>query len=230
MTDLFSRYAFAVPTRDQTAVTTVRALCDHLVREFGCPERLVTDQGAAFESQLLKQLCEVYGCRKSRTSPYHPQGNGACECLNQTLINLLSTLDPELQPQWHNQLPYLVQAYNNSVHASTGMTPHFVVFGRHARLPVDLIHGVSPPQQRTTLEGWVHHHHRVLTEPFERVKRHAARRQAWDQRCYDRRARAVPLSVTRRASFGKELSAACSAKVGPEVGTKTPHCAWPASF
>lgn len=193
MTDLFSRYAFAVPTKDQTAATTVKALCAHLIRDFGCPERILTDQGAAFESQLLKQLCEMYGCVKSRTTPYHPQGNGACERLNQTLISLLSSLEPEAQHQWHHQLPYLVQAYNNLVHASTGMTPHFVVYSRHARLPVDLLHDVSPPQQRTTLEGLVRYHHRILLEAYERVKTHAARRQLWDQRRYDQRARATPL-------------------------------------
>ena len=153
MTDLFSRYAFAIPTKDQTATSTVKALWTALIQPFGCPERFVTDQGAAFESRLMRQLCEVYGCVKSRTTPYHPQGNGARERFNQTLITLLSSLDLAAQPQWHHPLPFLVQAYNNTLHASTGMTPHFVVFGRHARLPVDLMHDVSPPQRRTSLEG-----------------------------------------------------------------------------
>lgn len=61
------------------------------------------------------------------------------------MIFLLSTLDPEVQPQCHHQLDYLVQVYNNSVHSSTGMMPDFVVFGRHARLPVDLVYEVFPP-------------------------------------------------------------------------------------
>lgn len=64
MTDLFSRDAFAVPTEDQTATTTVKVLCTHLIWGFGCPKRIVTDQ--AFESQLMKQLCDMYGCRKSK--------------------------------------------------------------------------------------------------------------------------------------------------------------------
>ena len=193
ITDLFSRYALAVPTKDQTAATTVRALWSALIQPFGCPERFLTDQGAAFESALMKQLCVMYGCTKSRTSPYHPMGNGACEKFNQTLLALLATIDPGAQPMWHTKLPFLVQAYNNSTHASTGMTPHYVLFGRHARLPVDLLHDVSPPQQSTTLEGWVAVHHRTLLAAYSQVRTHVSRRQAWDEARYNKGARILPL-------------------------------------
>ena len=90
MTDLFSKYAVAVPTKDQTAQTTVRVLWRNVIQVFGCPERILT------ESDLMRQLCQVYGCTKSRTTPYHPQGNGACERFNQTLLGLLNTLDQEV--------------------------------------------------------------------------------------------------------------------------------------
>lgn len=158
----------------------------------------------------------MYGCRKSRTTPYDPQGNGACEWLNQTLISLLSTLDPEVQPQWHHRLPYLVQAYNNSVHSSTGMMPHFVVFGRHTRLPVDLVYEVLPPQQRITLEGWVHYHHQALVEAFERVKTHAAGMGPTSLRSES----SSSASATWRTGSDKKLPAPCSREVGTRVGTE----------
>lgn len=164
MTDLFSRYALAVPTKDQTTPTTVKALWTSLTQPFGCPERFLTDQGAAFESALMQQLCEVYGCTKARTTPYHPQGNRACERFNQTLLSLLGSLDPQNHPQWHTKLPGLLQAYNNSTHTSTGLTPHYVLFGRHAQLLVDVVYQVSPPQPKYTLEGWVKSHYDPLLQ------------------------------------------------------------------
>lgn len=102
MTDLFSKYALAVPTRDQSANTTARALYSSLIQTFGCPECVVTDRGAAFESLLINELCQLYGCQKSRTTAYHPQGNGACERFNQTLLRLLSSLTETDQAQWPN--------------------------------------------------------------------------------------------------------------------------------
>lgn len=86
MTDLFSRYSWAVPAKDQTAVTTAQALWHNLIQIWGCPERILSDQGPAFESGMLRQLCALYGCKKIRTTPYHPQGNGACERFDQTLF------------------------------------------------------------------------------------------------------------------------------------------------
>ncbi|KAJ8285700.1 hypothetical protein GJAV_G00029940 [Gymnothorax javanicus] len=50
--DLFSRYAVAVPTRDQSAVTTAKALWEAFVQTCGYPERFLSDQGGAFESEL----------------------------------------------------------------------------------------------------------------------------------------------------------------------------------
>lgn len=76
---------------------------------------------------------------------------------------------------------------------SIGVTPHYVVFGRHARLPVDFMHGVCPPQRRGGLEDWVDQHHRTLLGAYERVKENAARQQARDQKRYNRLSRDIPL-------------------------------------
>ena len=193
MTDLFSKYALAVPTKDQSANTTAHALYSSLIQTFGCPERILTDRGGAFESSLLSELCQLYGCRKSRTTAYHPQGNGACERFNQTLLKLLSSLTETDQAQWPNQLPALLQAYNNTTHSTIGMTPHYVVFGRHARLPVDWATGLSPTVESHTLQGWVKQHQKALSHAYQAVKEQSQHRQERDRARYNRRAKLAPL-------------------------------------
>ena len=63
-----------------------------IIVHYGLPEKILTDQGHNSESDLLKALCEVAQVKKTRTSGYHPQTNGQCECFNTTLINMLGTL------------------------------------------------------------------------------------------------------------------------------------------
>lgn len=84
-TDFFTRFSWAIPTRDQTAQTTVRALWTHIIQPFGCPARYHSYRSPNFESALMKQLCATYGITKSRTTAYHPEGNGSAERFNQTL-------------------------------------------------------------------------------------------------------------------------------------------------
>uniref|UniRef100_A0A3B1J0Z4 Gypsy retrotransposon integrase-like protein 1 n=1 Tax=Astyanax mexicanus TaxID=7994 RepID=A0A3B1J0Z4_ASTMX len=89
MTDVFSKYTVAVPTRDQRASTVAQVLLKECFFKFGVPSRIHSDQGRSFESSLMQQFCQLYGIEKSRTTPYHPAGNGQCERFNRTLHNLL---------------------------------------------------------------------------------------------------------------------------------------------
>uniref|UniRef100_A0A667XMX4 Integrase catalytic domain-containing protein n=1 Tax=Myripristis murdjan TaxID=586833 RepID=A0A667XMX4_9TELE len=193
MTDLFSRYSWAVPTRDQTAVTTAKALWHNLIQTWGCPERILSDRGAAFESAVMAELCQLYGCSKIRTTSYHPQGNGACERFNQTLLSLLRSLDETDQQQWPAKLPALLQAYNNTEHSCTGLTPHFVLHGRHARLPVEMATGAPHNRTRHSLEGWVQSHHQTLLRAYQHVAAQTRQRQQQDKARYDSKVKHVPL-------------------------------------
>ena len=81
----------------QTAKCTVQNLWDKFIVYYGLPEKILTNQGCNFESDLLKALCEIVQVKKIRTSGYHLQGNGQCQCFNATLINLLGTLPKKTQ-------------------------------------------------------------------------------------------------------------------------------------
>lgn len=75
LTDHFTKYAVAFPTPNQKAKTVAKCLWDNFIVYYGIPERIQSDQGTDFESKLIKELCEVVGIQKSRTTPYHPRGN-----------------------------------------------------------------------------------------------------------------------------------------------------------
>lgn len=194
MTDLFTKFAWAIPTPDQTALTTARVLWNAVIQPFGCPEMLHSDQGPSFESKLIQELCQMYGCRKSHTTPYHPMGNGTCERWNSTLLNLLGTLEAEQQDRWVDYLPTLVHAYNNSVHSSTGYAPTYLMFGRRTRLPVDMIMGVTNSNNKpTTTSEWVAKHHEHMTYAYRKAREHICKAATKNKHRYDQTARDSPL-------------------------------------
>ena len=79
ITDHFSRYAQAIPTRNQKATTTAKVLFENFFLHYGFPAVLHSDKGANFESKVIRKLCEIAGVKKSRTTPYHPMGNRMVE-------------------------------------------------------------------------------------------------------------------------------------------------------
>ena len=105
VTDHFTRYAQAYPTKTQTALATAKLLWNNFIIHYGFPDKIISDQGHNFESELLANLCEVAGVQKLRTTPYHPQTNGQCERFNSTLLNMLGTLTPEQKKDWKTYVP-----------------------------------------------------------------------------------------------------------------------------
>ena len=137
ITDHFTRLAQAIPLRNQKATTTARALFDNFFIHYGFPGKLHSDQGANFESKVVKKLCKLAGTVKTRTTPYHPMGNGMCERFNKTLLNMLGTLNEHQKSDWKSYVPTLTHAYNAATHKSTGFAPFYLMYGRHPRLSTD---------------------------------------------------------------------------------------------
>ena len=148
ITDHFSRYAQAIPTRNQTARTTARVLYEQFFVHYGFPAKIHSDKGANFESKVIQSLCRITGMEKTRTTPYHPMGNGMVERFNRTLLNMLGTLTSTQKSDWKSHVSTLCHAYNAAVHDSTGYVPFYLMFGRHPRLAIDAFLGlkISGPQ------------------------------------------------------------------------------------
>ena len=143
ITDHFTRYAQAFPSKTQTALATAKLLWNNFILHYGFPSKFITDQGRNFESELIEHLCQLAGVQKLRTSPYHPQTNGQCERFTGTLLNMLGTLTPEQKRDWKSHVPARVHAYNCTRNAATGFSPYFLLFGREPRLPVDVEFGLQ---------------------------------------------------------------------------------------
>ena len=173
ITDHFTRYALAYPSKTQTAQATARILWDNFICHYGFPEKFISDQGRSFESDLIKELCKIAGVQKLHTTPYHPQGNEQCERFNSTLCNMLGTLSEEEKSDWKSYLGCMTHAYNCTKHASTTYSLYYLMFGRHPRLPIDIEFGLpkSNSSDNSSKSRYVQKLRRRLNYAFQKANK-----------------------------------------------------------
>ncbi|KAL5516845.1 hypothetical protein EMCRGX_G002271 [Ephydatia muelleri] len=141
--DYFTRWMEAYPIQNQEAVTVAPKLVDEIFCRFSVPEQLHSDQGRQFESAVIKEICNLLHIEKTRTTAYHPQSDGLVERFNRTLLSMLTTCGRSHPFEWEDHIRKVCFAYNTSVQATTGYSPFFLMFGRQARLPIDLMYGTE---------------------------------------------------------------------------------------
>ena len=145
ITDYFTRWTEAYAIPNQEAATIVLKMTEEFFFRFSPPEQLHSDQGRQFESAVIAEVCKLLGIAKTRTTPCHPQSDGLVERFNHTLLTMLATAAKDRPFQWQDHLRHLCMAYNTSVHPSTGYSPFFLMFGRQARMPVDIMFSSPTP-------------------------------------------------------------------------------------
>ena len=131
------------------ARTIVRHPIEHAFSVFGPPESLQFDQGKEFENKLVKGLQSVFGYNKTSTVAFRPQGNSVLNRVHSTVHNMLAVYGNLSFDNWAELLPSVKLAHNTAYSTTLLETPQFLMFGRAAVLPVDLILGVpstSAPQ------------------------------------------------------------------------------------
>ena len=167
MQDHFSKHVVAYVVKDQKAGTTAEALHSGYFGLFGAPAYLLSDKRKSFTTTVVENLSTLYGVKKLRTSSYHAQTNGQVECMNQTLIHLIGKSDEDRKACWSKHLLELLMAYNSTRSVVMGYSPHFLLFGRRPRIPLDyLFPTLRDMPHKSKLEESVALHHKRLKEAF----------------------------------------------------------------
>ena len=198
ITDHFTKYAVAIATKNQSAKTTAEAFFQNFVVHYGFPHRIHSDQGPCFESDLMTELCKISGMNKSRTTPYHPIGKGVCERFNRTLLGMLGTMDPDHKQDWKSHLNALVHAYNCTKHESTQVSPFFLMFGRHPRLPIDIILGIEPNENYPNQSVYIDQLKKRLKQAYEVAASQMDKAQIQQKKNYDKKDRGAIVQVGDR--------------------------------
>ncbi|CAG2185174.1 unnamed protein product [Mytilus edulis] len=181
LTDVFTKFTQAFPTRDQKTNNVANVLVKDWFLKLGIPKRLHSDQGRNFEGVVIRELCRIYDIKKSRTTPYKPEGNAQTERFNRTMHDKLRTLMPEKKAKRPEYLPELTFMYNATPHSSTGYTPYFLMFGHEPRLPIDNLFHNDMTEIDTDLDIYLANHQKRMTEALktanENIHKKASERQ-----------------------------------------------------
>ena len=132
MVDRLSKWIHAVPTTtDMDSLGIARLFRDHVWRNHGLPEEVISDHGTVFISGFSDALGKLLGTKLSPSTAYHPQTDGQTEHVNQEIEQFLCLLVNHRQDDWSEWLPLAEFSYNNCVHATTCHTPFELDAGQH---------------------------------------------------------------------------------------------------
>ncbi|XP_045161051.2 uncharacterized protein LOC123525957 [Mercenaria mercenaria] len=187
LADHFTKYVEVVPVPNQTAEECAARVLNDFVARWGTPLAIHTDQGAAFESKLFKELCSMLEVRKTRASARHPQGNGQVERMMKTLLKMVRAYLVGEQDEWDVNLGCLAGAYRATPHESTKLTPNLLAMGHEVRLPADLIFGHKDirTEERPTCGEYVQDMREHLHKAHEVARRHLKMSAKRSKQIYD---------------------------------------------
>lgn len=121
-----------------SAPALARLFLSTVVRQHGMPERIISDRDPRFTAHFWRAFWTSLGSTLDMGAAYHPESDGQTENANKTLEIMLRSVIDFTQVDWDEHLAAAELAFNNSKNETTGFTPFYMMYGREARMPIDV--------------------------------------------------------------------------------------------
>eukprot|EP00253_Pinus_taeda_P007815 PITA_07815 len=171
-TNYFTKWIEAIPCRQANDSTIIQFLETNILARFGFPDKIITNNAAAFRSKNMVSLCHKFHITLGHSTAYYPQGNGLAESSNKSLVNIIKKVLEENKKNWHKKLINALWADRLITKRSIGVNPYELVYGLEAKFPSSL--GI--PVMKLLQES--------QAEPIDmqrRVNQIICLQQTWDQ-------------------------------------------------
>ena len=127
--DAATKYVILKPSAGETAEAASKTLME-IVRRFGRPREVTTDQGRAFKSEQFSKVCEGLLITHKLIGVGQPQANGMAERANRSIIQSTKTICKGFGRAWSRYVNEVEYTLNTRVSSATGHSPYELVYGR----------------------------------------------------------------------------------------------------
>ena len=90
---------------------------------------------------------------------------------------MLATTSHKHPLDWEEHIRKVCMAYNTSVQATTGYSPFYLMFGRNARLPIDIMFPTEKPAAGDSYGEYAKAMRETMEKAFHTVREHVGDKQ-----------------------------------------------------
>lgn len=146
--DRLSKRPISVPChKGTTAEQMARLFIEHVYRQRGPPDSVVSDWGPQFVSTFWKAFCQILGIKLKLSTPHHAETDGQTEIVNQHITMRLRPFINHHQDNWSELLPLIDFAAATLPSETTSASPFLIDCGYEPRTSFDWTSLTTPIPQ-----------------------------------------------------------------------------------
>ncbi|RMB88126.1 hypothetical protein DUI87_35515 [Hirundo rustica rustica] len=166
LTDTFSGWPEAFPTRTAKAREVTKVLLQEVIPRFGVPATISSDRGPHFISKIVQEICRHLGIDWELHTPYRPQSSGQVEKMNHLIKQQIVRLGQEANLPWPQSLPLALLRIRTKPRAKEKLSPFEMLYGR----PYGMQKGLSTQVGEERLTAYMI----ALSKQLKAIEKHVA--------------------------------------------------------